>query len=112
MSLFLYLYIMSARTLLNRFNDGDETVLLMFDNDYQIFFDYLNSRGIASEIDPSNLNEDYQNQFMLWLLNNDRNRFLKICENSLQDIQVSGKDRKSTRLNSSHEWISRMPSSA
>ena len=24
----------------------------------------------------------------------------------------AGKDRKSTRLNSSHEWISRMPSSA
>ena len=24
----------------------------------------------------------------------------------------TGKDRKSTRLNSSHEWISRMPSSA
>ena len=29
---------------------------------------------------------------------------------TLQDLQ--GKDRKSTRLNSSHEWISRMPSSA
>ena len=26
--------------------------------------------------------------------------------------EVSGGDRKSTRLNSSHEWISRMPSSA
>ena len=26
--------------------------------------------------------------------------------------QVPEKDRKSTRLNSSHEWISRMPSSA
>ena len=26
--------------------------------------------------------------------------------------QESEKDRKSTRLNSSHEWISRMPSSA
>ena len=25
---------------------------------------------------------------------------------------VTGSDRKSTRLNSSHEWISRMPSSA
>ena len=25
---------------------------------------------------------------------------------------ASGTDRKSTRLNSSHEWISRMPSSA
>ena len=29
------------------------------------------------------------------------------------DIKLdSGRDRKSTRLNSSHEWISRMPSSA
>ena len=27
-------------------------------------------------------------------------------------IDKNGKDRKSTRLNSSHEWISRMPSSA
>ena len=27
-------------------------------------------------------------------------------------IQLSVRDRKSTRLNSSHEWISRMPSSA
>ena len=26
--------------------------------------------------------------------------------------RVTGVDRKSTRLNSSHEWISRMPSSA
>ena len=30
----------------------------------------------------------------------------------LFDLKVPGKDRKSTRLNSSHEWISRMPSSA
>ena len=28
------------------------------------------------------------------------------------NIAMSGLDRKSTRLNSSHEWISRMPSSA
>ena len=27
-------------------------------------------------------------------------------------LAALGKDRKSTRLNSSHEWISRMPSSA
>ena len=26
--------------------------------------------------------------------------------------ELLGRDRKSTRLNSSHEWISRMPSSA
>ena len=28
------------------------------------------------------------------------------------DLKQADKDRKSTRLNSSHEWISRMPSSA
>ena len=27
-------------------------------------------------------------------------------------VNITSKDRKSTRLNSSHEWISRMPSSA
>ena len=31
---------------------------------------------------------------------------------SIKDVVLSAKDRKSTRLNSSHEWISRMPSSA
>ena len=30
----------------------------------------------------------------------------------LEGAQPTRKDRKSTRLNSSHEWISRMPSSA
>ena len=29
-----------------------------------------------------------------------------------RDLVLLDKDRKSTRLNSSHEWISRMPSSA
>ena len=32
-------------------------------------------------------------------------------ENWQHDLNI-GSDRKSTRLNSSHEWISRMPSSA
>ena len=46
------------------------------------------------------------------------------CQSSLKEIVLKGaddgaelvilddEDRKSTRLNSSHEWISRMPSSA
>ena len=43
----------------------------------------------------------------------------KLCKKLWEQIQLAqahleGKelDRKSTRLNSSHEWISRMPSSA
>ena len=31
---------------------------------------------------------------------------------SMAALAVTAPDRKSTRLNSSHEWISRMPSSA
>ena len=34
----------------------------------------------------------------------------KISDEKIEEIV--GRDRKSTRLNSSHEWISRMPSSA
>ena len=35
------------------------------------------------------------------------------CSDSrVSEHQMTGSDRKSTRLNSSHEWISRMPSSA
>ena len=45
---------------------------------------------------------------------------LRIARAALRDVQVVRRgydarkpsDRKSTRLNSSHEWISRMPSSA
>ena len=34
------------------------------------------------------------------------------AEYDTTDLNATGVDRKSTRLNSSHEWISRMPSSA
>ena len=35
-----------------------------------------------------------------------------LVEAGARVLLVGRKDRKSTRLNSSHEWISRMPSSA
>ena len=42
------------------------------------------------------------------VINRIRQHFTIHCDSSL----MAEKDRKSTRLNSSHEWISRMPSSA
>ena len=45
----------------------------------------------------------------------DLHDFLSIERHTMEgrfDFQLEGIDRKSTRLNSSHEWISRMPSSA
>ena len=38
--------------------------------------------------------------------------FHTVCRNSCQHSHFRGLDRKSTRLNSSHEFVSRMPSSA
>ena len=35
-----------------------------------------------------------------------------VAASTLLSLLISWRDRKSTRLNSSHEWISRMPSSA
>ena len=35
-----------------------------------------------------------------------------IDKQSVDELKIIMRDRKSTRLNSSHEWISRMPSSA
>ena len=39
------------------------------------------------------------------------NNVLNVLNNDIVQ-EITPKDRKSTRLNSSHEWISRMPSSA
>ena len=41
-----------------------------------------------------------------------RVRVLHYLDNSLQGKELADLDRKSTRLNSSHEFVSRMPSSA
>ena len=66
------------------------------DSDYkfiQSFSKILDDAGYYSVLhvyDP--LNSDY---------------FIKVAR-----AMTLGQDRKSTRLNSSHEWISRMPSSA
>ena len=43
--------------------------------------------------------------------NNDSKPIIKIISKNIKEL-YNNKDRKSTRLNSSHEWISRMPSSA
>ena len=55
--------------------------------------------GMATNIPPHNLNEVVDACLHL----------LSLPEASIDDLM---QDRKSTRLNSSHEWISRMPSSA
>ena len=39
-------------------------------------------------------------------------RLIELDQKEIEGIKLKDKDRKSTRLNSSHEFVSRMPSSA
>ena len=65
----------------------------------QHFFQKIISKLIFVHADPGP-----------WLAN--RGKIDKSSKYSLLFENESEGDRKSTRLNSSHEWISRMPSSA
>ena len=61
------------------------------------------------------LTERYLPNNTLYLLSRDESKHwkMKLDFNSPPNLNfIIGEDRKSTRLNSSHEWISRMPSSA
>ena len=73
------------------------------------------------KIDPSHTNVGFAVRHLM--VSTVRGRFTGVSgtlvldrehpENSHVDVSVEiTSDRKSTRLNSSHEWISRMPSSA
>ena len=46
------------------------------------------------------------------LVTNGRGRRAEVEVLDINKRNIGARDRKSTRLNSSHEWISRMPSSA
>ena len=91
------------------------TKLLPIFNDSNILFNYI---GFLNEIKHGELT----NNFIFFpnekqLLNNfDKFTYLKnisVVTSTSNSFQLKNtKDRKSTRLNSSHEWISRMPSSA
>ena len=47
-----------------------------------------------------------------YLLEGNSSKIRDMFQATMLFENVDGEDRKSTRLNSSHEWISRMPSSA
>ena len=68
--------------------------------------------GSAYTTAPEITNDDFIKVFAdyIYLDGEERQRFTQLpCEYLIEQVQL---DRKSTRLNSSHEWISRMPSSA
>ena len=89
MSLFLYLYVMeySWDEIVEMFNNGDLDVPKYF-NDYQTFFKVLKKRGLMGEIDPKNADggENWQNEYLIWLYENDRENYYKWIPTLLNDV--------------------------
>jgi len=89
MSLFLYLYVMeySWDDMVEKFNNNDLDVQKYF-NDYDTFFNILKKRGLMGEVDPKNADggEHWQNEYLLWLYENDREKYYKWIPSLLGDV--------------------------
>jgi len=89
MSLFLYLYVMeySWDDIVEKFNNNDLDVQKYF-NDYDTFFNILKKRGLMGEVDPKNADggEHWQNEYLLWLYENDRENYYKWVPSLLDDV--------------------------
>jgi hypothetical protein len=86
---------MKMDDLIEMFNNGDLDVKTWF-NDYDTWFNILKKRGLMSEIDPHNASdsEEWQNEFLLWLYENDKEKYYHWVEKSLGDIQIDPATKK------------------
>ena len=83
----------SIRDFLEMFNNNDLDVVNFF-GDYETFFNILKKRGLMSEVDPKNAvgSDDWQNEYLLWSYDNDRENYYKWMNEILSDIVVEGKE--------------------
>jgi hypothetical protein len=79
--------------IVERFNDGDYSVLEYFSGDYQTFFKFLERRKKLIEIDPKgSLADEYQNELLIYFHNTNIDVFHHWCSELLGDIEfVDGK---------------------
>jgi len=79
--------------IVERFNDGDYSVLEYFGGDYQAFFKFLERRNKLIEIDPKgSLAEEYQNELLIYFHNTNIDVFHHWCNDLLNDVEfVDGK---------------------
>lgn len=89
MSLFLYLYVMNIDDIIEMFNNNDFDVETYF-NDYETFFNMLKKRGRMGDIDPKNASDggDWQNEYLLWLYDNDKENYYKWIQSLLDDVVI------------------------
>lgn len=88
--LFLYLYNMaSVEKYLDLFLDGDFDAEKYFSN-LSNWFDLLNSRGLINHKDllSAKNSDDWENEFILWLYDNDREKYYQVVKEELSDIVI------------------------
>jgi hypothetical protein len=78
---------MDFEQIIELFNDGELDVESYF-NGYPNFFSALKKRGLMSQVDPQSPDsEEWQNEYFVWLLHNDKEMFDKHIENMLSDVE-------------------------
>jgi len=79
--------------IVERFNDGDYSVLEYFGGDYQTFFKFLERRNKLIDIDPKgSLADEYQNELLIYFHNTNIDVFHHWCNELLGDVEfVDGK---------------------
>lgn len=80
---------------IDQFNDGELEVKKYF-NDYQTFFSILKKRGLLGDLDPirGSGSEDWQNEYLLWLYDNDKPKYYFWVEKLLNDIEIDSDTNK------------------
>ena len=79
---------MDFNDIVEKFNNGDLDVRSYF-NDYETFFNILKKRGLMSEVDPeADDSEEWQNEYMIWLYSNNKEKFDMYIEKLLEDVEI------------------------
>jgi hypothetical protein len=78
---------MEIEEFLEMFNNNDLDVKKYF-NDYATWFSILKRRGLMGEVDPKNAvgSEEWQNEYLLWLYDNDKENYYKWIPSLLDDV--------------------------
>jgi hypothetical protein len=80
---------MNIDDIIEMFNNNDFDVETYF-NDYETFFNMLKKRGRMGDIDPKNAADggDWQNEYLLWLYDNDKENYYKWIQSLLDDVVI------------------------
>lgn len=79
-----------VKEIVDMFNNGELDIKSYFGGSYDKFFSFLEKRGSLNLIDPINAPEadEWQNEFLIWQQQNDRDAFRKNVDSILSDIKI------------------------